>query len=267
MKKKIFSLVAFVLIIASMATSCVYSTTTICNHSYQEDWREEATCESTGYIVYKCTLCGNEYTEYNAIPKLEHVYEEEYADEPSCASTGDIEYVCTDCGHTYTDYNAVPRSEHEWIEATCTSAETCSECGVTQGYSLGHQYSKKNGLCTECGYGTKIILPSTPQTVYEYSYSGDCSFKIESMEIRYNSGYYYVDYVVQMTYHEKGNNYSDSISFGWKLYDKETGFVVQSGSDSGAASIKVGEKTTGSIGFGSSLKEGKTYRLEILNLV
>lgn len=45
--------------------------------------------------------------------------------------------------------------EHKWIEANCTTAKICSECGETEGESLGHEWKDADCLtakiCTECG--------------------------------------------------------------------------------------------------------------------
>ena len=40
------------------------------------------------------------------------------------------------CGH-----------EHTWVDATCTEPKTCSECGETEGESLGHSWV--DATCTE----------------------------------------------------------------------------------------------------------------------
>ena len=38
--------------------------------------------------------------------------------------------------------------EHTWVEATCTSAKTCSVCGEIEGNPLGH--TVEFGLCSRC---------------------------------------------------------------------------------------------------------------------
>lgn len=45
--------------------------------------------------------------------------------------------------------------EHVWSEATCTTPKTCSECGATEGESLGHDWFEATCVapktCTRCG--------------------------------------------------------------------------------------------------------------------
>lgn len=45
--------------------------------------------------------------------------------------------------------------EHKWVEANCTTAKICSECGETEGESLGHKWMDADCLtaktCAECG--------------------------------------------------------------------------------------------------------------------
>ena len=46
--------------------------------------------------------------------------------------------------------------EHTWIEASCTEARTCSECGETEGEPLGHDWTEFPTVdapisCTHCG--------------------------------------------------------------------------------------------------------------------
>ena len=37
---------------------------------------------------------------------------------------------------------------HSWVDATCTSAKTCTGCGAIDGDALGHAYTE--GVCTVC---------------------------------------------------------------------------------------------------------------------
>lgn len=44
--------------------------------------------------------------------------------------------------------------QHTWSDATCTQPKTCTECGVTEGEALGHDYkaTKVEATCTEPGH-------------------------------------------------------------------------------------------------------------------
>jgi hypothetical protein len=58
--------------------------------------------------------------------------------------------TCSECGETEGDV-----AEHTWVEATCTAPKTCSVCGTTEGEALGHTLTEANyqqaATCTVCG--------------------------------------------------------------------------------------------------------------------
>ena len=66
--------------------------------------------------------------------------------EATCASPK----TCTECG----EIEGEPAG-HKWIEATCLTAKTCEVCGETEGDALGHKVNKwevvKDSTCTEDG--------------------------------------------------------------------------------------------------------------------
>lgn len=224
------------------------------------------------FILMLClTSCGDNNDTANM---CQHTYVESIAKEPSCGTygQGDKKFTCTQCGYEYIDYDSIPAFEHEWTQATCTTKKECTLCGETEGYTLGHDFSNTtDGTCTRCGVGVKFILPSTPVTIY-YNGAWDKACKIESIKIEREYSYplrYVLTFIVQSTYHEKGNNYSDDARFGWKLYD-EDGLVVTSGTGYTDGNIKVGEKSkvtiTFYVGDNKVVQNDKTYRLELLNL-
>ena len=280
MKKTIFILTAMFILMLCLTSCGDNDTANLCQHTYVESIAKEPTCDNyggSGDKLFTCSKCGYYYTEYGTIPALEHDYVESVYNEPSCGTygQGDKKFTCTQCGYEYIDYESIPALEHEWTQATCTSAKECTLCGQTEGYALGHDYSNTtDGTCTRCGFGVKFILPSTPVTVY-YNGAWDKACKIESIKIEriqeysYSTPYYKLTFIVESTYHEKGNNYSDDACFGWKLYD-EDGLVVTSGTGHTDGDIKVGEKSketiTFYIGEDWSVQYGKTYRFELLNI-
>ena len=58
--------------------------------------------------------------------------------------------TCTECGETEGDALG-----HKWIEATCTNPKTCSICGKTEGVAQGHTWTEATctepRTCTVCG--------------------------------------------------------------------------------------------------------------------
>lgn len=204
--------------------------------------------------------------------KCEHAYVESVEHEPTCgpytAKQGDKRFTCSICNDSYIEYNSIPALEHEWSEATCTEPKTCKVCGEKEGYDgLGHEYSEIDGTCTRCGYGVKFIIPNTPITIKHYTYFIGKECIIESIKVKRDRYYYRLDFIIQSTYNEDGNNYSASVHYGWKLYD-EDGLVVDSGTAKADGEIAVGEKTKDVLSFeiGTTVENGKTYRLELLDI-
>ena len=271
--KKTISILLIICTLTLCLASCDNSTSH--THSYVESIYTQPSCNKwssgKGDKKYTCSECGYYYIDYGSIPALEHSYVESIHNEPTCGTygKGDKKYTCSECGDYYIDYDSIPALECEWVEATCTLAKKCTRCGRTEGYMLGHDYSNTtDGTCTRCGFGVKFILPSTPVTI-KYNGVWDQECKIESIKIEKDGSYYKLRFIVQSTYHEKGDNYSDDACFGWKLYD-EDGLVVTSGTGYTDGNIKVGEKSKDtislSIGENNTLQNGKTYRLELLDI-
>ena len=91
--------------------------------------------------------------------------------------------TCTVCG--VTEGSALG---HSFADATCTTAKTCTVCGVTEGSALGHTYEDDGDcttdvLCTLCGEvvveGNEIHTPDDDDrdcTTAEYCIN--CNFAI-----------------------------------------------------------------------------------------
>lgn len=89
-------------------------------------------------------------------------------------------FVLSGCGHEHTWVEATcttPRTcsecnetegeplGHTWIEATCTEAKTCSVCGATEGEPLGHDWIaatyEEPMTCSVCGLTEGTPLEET----------------------------------------------------------------------------------------------------------
>ncbi len=62
-----------------------------------------------------------------------------------------VEATCT-AAKTCTNCGAIEGAAlgHNWIDATCTTPKTCSVCGETDGASLGHDWDITTGCCAIC---------------------------------------------------------------------------------------------------------------------
>ena len=174
---------------------------------------------------------------------------------------------CKACGTINPDSETL---EHEWLPVTCTKYSYCELClKIDWDSKIPHTYSSTDGTCTMCGGGVKFIVPATPKTI---SYSSKSKCKIESITIeRTGSHAYQLTFIVESTYHREGSAYSEEAHFDWKLYDDAEGLVVDSDRESTDAAIAVGEKSQVVLTFyirdnSSDLQDGKTYRLELLDI-
>ena len=213
-----------------------------------------------------------------------HSYGEwEVSVEAGCKTDGTRMRSCS-CGETQSE-TIFSRNYHNfgyWVtvqEKTCTAngkeERVCYDCGEKEANILLAAHDYKNGVCDLCNRALiNVILPSTPITVYDYTYNGaideTCkitSIKLKSIEQHYD-GSYSIDFVWagEKTYDDDGNNYSSSVGFGYKLYDSD-GYVVYD-SNVYSVAVSVGEKFKDQE-FGPSFEEfdsNETYTLKIFNL-
>ena len=125
-----------------------------CSHSYTSKVTTAATCDKAGVKTYTCSKCGDSYTE--AIAATGHSYTS-VVTAPTCTEGGFTTNTCSACGDV-TVTNRVGSMGHTWSDATCSTPQTCSVCGVTQGEHVDHgayTYSLVNNVhtftCPVCG--------------------------------------------------------------------------------------------------------------------
>lgn len=114
-------------------------------HTYVATVIKEATCKDEGETSYKCSGCGDEYTEIIA-PTGEHHYVSENTVIPDCVNPGVITYTCKDCGDTYTE-EVEPTGKHDYHEEI-TKQPTCTQDGV------------KTFTCSVCGDSYEEKIPA-----------------------------------------------------------------------------------------------------------
>ena len=166
------------------------------NHSYEADHTVDAAdCETEGYIVYKCSVCGDTYTDdyfYGS-----HDYEETDRTDATCTEDGSITYTCTVCGDSYTEDIPATGHSYEWsyVGPTCDSdgytTYTCSGCGDSydesdEGSATGHNYESETVEpdCESGGYttytcvncGDSYTADYTEALGHDWEYDYDDSF-------------------------------------------------------------------------------------------
>lgn len=133
-----------------------------CEHDYVEAKEVKGTCSSKGYILYICSICGEEKkvsTNYG-----EHSYTDIKYTKGNCMTKGYTVKKCTYCGDEITvydkDYGDHVMSEEVRVDSGCLNYVTLkSRCTVCNKYfeeiptsEYGSHNYGENGVCTYCNY-------------------------------------------------------------------------------------------------------------------
>ena len=144
---------------------CVMARTLSVTHSYTLVSKKPPTCTEKGETVYKCSVCGQSYTEYE--DALGHSYTGKPVD-ATCTEQGYTRYTCSRCGDEMIGSYTAAKG-HSWgswnitTPATCTTdgvqTHSCSVCGATETQPIiapGHKYPAVGTTvpptCTEQGF-------------------------------------------------------------------------------------------------------------------
>ena len=164
------------------------------NHTHTKVVYHEAkapTCTEIGWDEYvTCKEC--DYTTYVEKPALGHTEVIDEAVAATCTETGFTEGKhCSVCNAILVAQNVVPAKGHTpGAEATCTTAQTCTVCGITLTAAKGHTEVTDAAVaatCTKTGLtegkhcdvcGTVIVaqseVPLIPHT-YDDKYDETCN--------------------------------------------------------------------------------------------
>ena len=126
-------------------------------HSPVTDAAVEATCTTAGKTEGShCSRCAAVITAQETVPALGHDLIEHEAQAPTCTAIGWAAYeTCSRCG--YTTYEEIAATGHTpGAAATCTTAQTCTECGAELAPAKGHTPGAEATCttaqtCTVCG--------------------------------------------------------------------------------------------------------------------
>lgn len=110
---------------ALVSTPAPATTPKKCEHDYVSEIVKLPTCEAEGEMRYKCSLCGDKYTEPVPIVLCEFI--QEMTKNPTCTEQGEITYTCIMCGASKTE--KVDMLEHEEGVWSMTKQVTCLENG------------------------------------------------------------------------------------------------------------------------------------------
>lgn len=118
------------------------------------------TCQSTGYTLHTCTICGESYTD-NYTAATAHNYKTEVT-AASCEKAGQTKYTCQTCGYSYTD-NITAATGHSWSGWETTKEPTVTDTGL------------KERSCTTCGKKetetiARLSAPTDPPAPTEHTH-------------------------------------------------------------------------------------------------
>ncbi len=129
-------------------------------HSYTSSITKAATCTQTGIKTFKCSTCGNTYTE--TIPATGHKEVIDKAIAATCKSEGKTQGShCSVCGYVIKAQTVIKKTPHTYTstvkDPTCTEngakIYTCSVCGGTYSEAIpaiGHIDDDNDGMCDLC---------------------------------------------------------------------------------------------------------------------
>ena len=133
-----------------------------CQHDHKAT-SKDATCTEAGYTTYTCA-CGDTYTN-DEVAALGHTEVVDAAVAPTCTETGLTEGKhCSVCNTVLVAQEEVAAKGHTaGAEATCTTAQTCTDCGEVLNAAKGHTAGEEATcttaqICTVCGAELKAAL-------------------------------------------------------------------------------------------------------------
>lgn len=119
-------------------------------HSY-ESVVIAPTCKDSGYTLYTCTVCGDEYRGEFVPATGEHDFTDGIISKAAtCTEAGSKTITCKDCGFSLSvEIPAKGHSVSEWTVNGNEATGTCSECGETVTRPATSEDVKE---CERCGY-------------------------------------------------------------------------------------------------------------------
>lgn len=155
---------------------CDYEKRTVIHgeHNYAITDRQDAACETPGYVEYTCANCGEKYYEYF---DGAHNYVESARVEPQVDMEGSITYTCTACGDSYdiilpaltpvlkNSSVLLIQDSLPWAEnVNRTLLETLKDRGVVSSYNIINTSALASFDLTQ--YGVVFIANDQSTTMY-----------------------------------------------------------------------------------------------------
>ena len=182
MRKRLYTLTTFALILAIFLSACNSTGSIICGHCSASNPKSNQYCANCGTAFFQSeTQTSSDETQVttpsastepytNTIPQnTESAPTQPVPTQPAPTQPAPTQPPVTNA-HTHS-YKSATCTEpktcscgatsgnalgHNWSNATCTSPQKCSRCGTTNGSATGHTYTSKTTepTCTAKGYTT-----------------------------------------------------------------------------------------------------------------
>ena len=128
----------------AVCANCGRSFGTTIDHNYECISNTDSTCTVHGVRTYKCTMCGDTYTETKELIDHRLTVDGSYGVEPTCTEPGYSAMKCEMCGEYIITYDDAPLG-HDFHDGTCT------RCGAADpNYTPGSD-SSSSDKCEKCG--------------------------------------------------------------------------------------------------------------------
>ena len=235
------------------------------SHSYKSTVTKQASCEENGVKTYKCSSCGDNYTE--SIAKTGHAIVADSAVEATCVTTGLTEGKhCINCGMVTVEQETIPVVAH----SDSNKDSRCDYCNVTVGSSEtpdspSTTQSPEEELTTYRIAKYKKILDS--DTVYFKISSEYSDGTMVPIEFAMKNGDMYMETtaegITMRMYYEKKTDKMLAYAYmlvGWMYYEVPKDEMEDMDMTEMLDAIKVGD--TGFISVGKEKFDGKNVIYE-----
>ena len=148
----------------AVCANCGRSFGTVIDHDYEVVSNTDSTCTVAGVRTYRCTMCGDTYTETKELLDHRLTTADSYGVEPTCTERGYSAMKCEMCGEYIIEYDDAPLG-HDYQNGVCTrcgekdpnfvpdggtaTSEKCPKCGMN--------HNGRTGLWKQDGLFCKII--------------------------------------------------------------------------------------------------------------
>ena len=180
-KKPALWVAVIALLICIFVAGCFLTDPVLCEHTYESQITQAATCTERGVEKFTCTQCQHMYMAY--VEMTEHIYgEEQITEAPTCTAIGSARQECTLCGAEKAVEVAMiahtPGEPYTVQEPNCTeegkrsaTCATCAQVFVVEVLPVNDVHDMKETVlrqptcadpgegvntCSRCGHEEKI---------------------------------------------------------------------------------------------------------------